>query len=66
VSVQATHLVNHLIASGTTWDRIYREARWKAFWAEHGTLQERWYTAIVSELRLRGTFVFLSFFWFSL
>ncbi|KAK3306380.1 uncharacterized protein B0T15DRAFT_552155 [Chaetomium strumarium] len=47
---QVTHLVNHLIASGYDWGRMYAEAVSGRFLATHGTIHERWYNAIVSEL----------------
>ncbi|KAL2163944.1 hypothetical protein VTH06DRAFT_3157 [Thermothelomyces fergusii] len=50
---QARYLVDHLVSSGVDWGRIYREARLKAWLADHGSPQERWYNAILDELRLR-------------
>ncbi|KAL2156686.1 hypothetical protein VTH82DRAFT_1431 [Thermothelomyces myriococcoides] len=53
VDVQARYLVDHLISSGVCWGRIYREARLKSWLAAHGSPQEKWYDAILNELRLR-------------
>jgi hypothetical protein len=58
MAAQVTHLVNHLIASGTDWGRMYAEAVTGRFLATHGTIHERWYDAIVSELVWRGKFSF--------
>ena len=65
MDVQARHLVDHHLAAGVGWGRLYREAASKGFWAEHQTNEERWYTTIVSELRMRGTLLFCFFFLFS-
>jgi hypothetical protein len=54
VSAQARHLVDHLLSSGNCWGKLYQEALWKAWRAEHASNEERWYNAIVSEMRLRG------------
>jgi len=54
IAAQAHHLVNHLLASGIGWGEIYEEAMRKAFLADYGSLSERWYEAIVSELIWRG------------
>ncbi|KAG7288291.1 hypothetical protein NEMBOFW57_007822 [Staphylotrichum longicolle] len=54
MDVQAQRLVDHLVASGIRWGDLYREATTKAFFADHGTIQERWYSTIVSEMEWRG------------
>lgn len=56
MNIQAQRLVDHLVSSGVGWGVIYREAVTKAFLAEHDTIQERWYRAIVSEIEWRGKF----------
>jgi hypothetical protein len=58
VSAQARHLVDHLLSSGNCWGKLYQEALWKAWRAEHASNEERWYNAIVSEMRLRGWSLF--------
>ncbi|KAK4238758.1 hypothetical protein C8A03DRAFT_14815, partial [Achaetomium macrosporum] len=58
---QVNHLVNHLIALGTDWGRMYTEAVQGRFLAEHGSIHERWYDAIVSELVWRGKYSFFLF-----
>ncbi|KAK4034765.1 hypothetical protein C8A01DRAFT_18472, partial [Parachaetomium inaequale] len=54
VDAQARHLVDHQVSSGVCWGKLYQEAWWKAWRADHGSNEERWFTAIVSELKLLG------------
>ncbi|SPQ23989.1 fffdb596-a682-419e-947d-cf7e28dbb15f [Thermothielavioides terrestris] len=54
VAVQAHHLVNHLLQSGCDWGRLYGEALRGWFLANHGSDEERWFDAIISELKWRG------------
>ncbi len=66
MGAQAAHLVDHHLAAGVGWGQLYREAWRKGFLAENGSNEERWYAAIASELRMRGTFIFRFFFSFFL
>lgn len=42
-------MVDHLVSSCVPWGDLYKDATAKAFFADHGTIQERWYSTIVSE-----------------
>lgn len=54
VDIQAHHLVDHLIRRRVDWGVMYREASAGRFWASHGSTRERWFAAIVDEMRWRG------------
>ena len=53
-------LVDHLLRYGNDWGQVYRETWALWFAAPAGSIEERWYAAIVNELCLRGTLTALT------